>query len=246
MENNTTAIVTGAAKGIGAGIARALGAAGYAVVVNYRSDAEAAAVVVKQITGNGGRAVAVQADVSDKEQVTTLFAAARDAFGTVGVLVNNAAIATFGPLEAITAEDFHHQLGINLLGPILTTQAFTAQADGPASIINVSTAGTSTLPAYAGLYVATKSALNAFTVIAAKELASRNIRVNAMAPGVSDTDGTRSSGFIGSELEAQALTEIPLGRLGVPDDYGPVAVFLASAASRWITGDVLLVSGGQR
>jgi 3-oxoacyl-[acyl-carrier protein] reductase len=245
--NTRTAIVTGAAKGIGAAIARSLAAEGAAVVVNYRSDAAAAERVVREITGKGGRAVAIQADVADADDVRRLFASAREAYGPVDVLVNNAAVFTFAPITAITVDQFHREIDTNLLGTVLTTQALAAQEDlGPASIINVSTAGTFTHPEYAGLYVASKSAVNAFTLIAAKEFGPRGIRVNAIAPGPSDTEGTRAMGYAGSEQEAASVAATPLGRTGTPDDYGPVAAFLASEDARWITGDIMLVSGGLR
>jgi 3-oxoacyl-[acyl-carrier protein] reductase len=245
---NRTALVTGAAKGIGAHLASALAAAGASVVVNYRTDATGAERIVKDIATAGGRAIAVQGDVSRRDDVQALFAAARQAFGPVDVLVNNAGVATFGPLSAVTDEEFHQQVDTNFLGPVLTMQAFAAQEDlGPsASIVNVSTAGTSTHPAYGAVYVGTKSALNSITRIAAKELAPRGIRVNAVAPSASETDGTRASGFIGSPAAEAAITEIPLGRLGTPEDYGPVVTFLASDAARWITGEVLFASGGQQ
>ena len=245
---NRTALVTGAAKGIGAHVASSLATAGAAVVVNYRSDAEGAEHVVEKIVAAGGRAIALQGDVSRRGDVEALFAAARQAYGPVDVLVNNAGVVSFGPLSAMTDEDFHRQTDTNLLGPLLMMQAFAAQEDlGPsASIVNISTAGTSTHPAYASVYVSTKSALNSATRIVAKELAPRGIRVNAVAPSASDTDGTRAMGFIGSPAAEAAIAEIPLGRLGVPEDYGPVVTFLASDAARWITGEVLFASGGQR
>ena len=245
--NTRTAIVTGAAKGIGAGIARALAGAGAAVVVNYRADAEGAERVVRDITAKGGRAVAIRADVADAADVARLFDRTREVFGPVDVLVNNAAVATFAPIGAITAEEFQRQLGTNLFGTILTTQALAGQDDVTAgSIVNVSTAGTFSFPAYTGLYVATKSAVNAFTLVAAKELGPRGIRVNAIAPGPSDTEGTRAMGYAGSAQEAASIAATPLGRTGVPDDYGPVVTFLASDDARWITGEIMLVSGGQR
>ncbi|GLY29031.1 SDR family oxidoreductase [Kineosporia sp. NBRC 101731] len=245
--SNRTALVTGASKGIGARIATELAAAGAAVIVNYRSDESGADRVVKEITENGGRAVAVRADVGRSDEVKALFATARETFGTVDVLVNNAAISEFAPLGAYTDEQYRRHTDTNFWGPMLTMQELIGQTDlGPASIINISTAGTTTLPPYASLYVATKAALDAASVIAAKELGPRGIRVNTVAPSVSDTDGTRSSGFIGSPLADQAVAQIPLGRLGTPDDYGQVVVFLASDAARWITGAHLHVSGGQR
>lgn len=245
---NRTAVVTGASKGIGARIAIELAAAGAAVVVNYRSDQAGAERVVKEIVEAGGRAVAVQADVARGDEVAALFAAANDAFGTVDVLVNNAAIAEFLPLGAFTEEHYRRASDTNFWGPMQTMQAFIAQPGlGPGgAIINVSTAGTTTLPPYAGLYVATKAALDAATVIAAKELGPRGIRVNTIAPSSSDTESTRASGFVGSPLAEQAIGQIPLGRLGQPDDYGQLAVFLASAAAGWITGAHVHVSGGQR
>ncbi|MEV0190668.1 SDR family oxidoreductase [Kitasatospora purpeofusca] len=242
-----TAIVTGASKGLGAGIAKALAEAGAAVVVNYREDAEGAERVVAGITAEGGRAVAVRADVASGEDVRRLFDRAREEFGPVDVLVNNAGVATFAPLSAITPEEFQRQMSTNLLGTILTTQALAAQDDiGSASVVNVSTAGTLTHPVYASLYVASKSAVNAFTVVAAKELGPRGIRVNAIMPGPSDTEGTRAMGFPGSAQEAQAIAGTPLGRTGTPADYGPLVAFLASDDARWITGDVILASGGMR
>ena len=242
-----TALVTGASKGIGARIAIELAAAGASVIVNYRTDQAGAERVVKQITEAGGRALPVGADVARSGDVASLFTTARQAFGPVDVLVNNAGVVEFLPLGAYTEEQYRRTTDTNFWGPMLTMQALVGQSDvGAASIINVSTAGTTTLPAYASLYVATKAALNAATVIAAKELGPRGIRVNAIAPGVSDTEGTRAMGFVGSPLAEQAVTEIPLGRLGRPDDYGPVVVFLASEAARWITGAIVHVSGGQR
>ena len=244
---NRTAIVTGASKGIGAGIARALAADGAALVVNYRSDAAGAERVVGEIRAAGGRALAVQGDVAVRADVDALFAAARDEFGPVDVLVNNAGVATFAPLAAITEADYRRQVDTNFWGAVLTTQALAAQEDiDAASVINVSTGGTLQYPAYGGMYVATKAALEAFTIIAAKELGPLGIRVNGIAPGPSDTEGTRASGFVGSDMEAASVSATPLGRSGRPDDYGPVAAFLASDAARWVTGDVILISGGQR
>ncbi|WP_203899123.1 SDR family NAD(P)-dependent oxidoreductase [Virgisporangium aliadipatigenens] len=245
--HHRTAVVTGAAKGIGAGIATALAAAGAPVVVNYRTDDTAAERVVRNITEAGGRAVAVRADVTRRGEVSALFAAAREAFGPVRVLVNNAGVYTFAPFTDVTEEDYRRQVDTNLWGTLLTMQAMAAQNDiDDGAIINLSTAGTVGHPPYSAMYVATKSAVNSVTLIAAKELAPRGIRVNAIAPSPSDTDGTRAMGFVGSPQADATVAGIPLGRLGTPEDYGPVAVFLASPAARWITGDVLLVSGGQR
>lgn len=217
--NARTAIVTGASKGLGAGIAKALAESGAAVVVNYRGDADGAERVVAGITAKGGRAIAVQADVASSEEVRRLFDRAREVYGPVDVLVNNAAVATFAPLSGITEDEFHREMNTNLLGTILTTQALASQDDiDAASIINVSTAGTVSHPSYASLYVASKSAVNAFTIVAAKELGPRGIRVNAIMPGPSDTEGTRAMGYAGSDQEAQAIATTPLGRTGTPDD----------------------------
>jgi len=241
------AIVTGAAKGIGAGIALALADAGAAVAVNYAHDLVGARNVVAKITANGGRALAVQADVREADQIVRLFDQTRDAFGPVGVLVNNAGAYTFGPLEAITEDEFHRQFDTNVLGPFLTMREFARQpeADG-GSIINISTAGISNNPPATALYTATKSAVTSATLVVAKELAPRGIRVNAIAPGGTDTEGARSAGFIGTDAEAAMVAQIPLGRMGLPEDIGPVAVFLASDDARWITGDVIFASGGHR
>ncbi|BCL25241.1 glucose 1-dehydrogenase [Streptomyces aurantiacus] len=245
--NARTAIVTGASKGLGAGIAKALAGTGAAVVVNYRVDAEGAERVVADITAKGGRAIAVQADVAGGDDVRRLFDRAREVYGPVDVLVNNASVVTFAPLSDITEEEFQREMTTNVLGTILTTQALAAQDDIDAgSIINISTAGTVSHPPYASLYVASKSAVNAFTVITAKELGPRGIRVNAIMPGPSDTEGTRAIGYVGSEQEAQTIAATPLGRTGTPDDYGPLVTFLASDDTRWITGDVILASGGMR
>jgi 3-oxoacyl-[acyl-carrier protein] reductase len=245
--NGRIAIVTGASKGLGAGIAKALAESGAAVVVNYRADAHSAERVVADITAKGGRAIAVQADVASSDDVRRLFERAREVYGPVDVLVNNAGVAVFAPLAGITEDEFQRQIGTNLLGAIQTTQALAAQDDiDAASIINVSTAGTVTHPPYTSLYVASKSAVNAFTIVAAKELGPRGIRVNAIMPGPSDTEGTRAMGFVGSDQEAQMIAATPLGRTGTPGDYGPLVAFLASDDARWITGDVILASGGLR
>jgi 3-oxoacyl-[acyl-carrier protein] reductase len=242
-----TAIVTGAGKGIGAGIAMSLAATGATVVVNYRADGAAAQRVVEKISAAGGRALAVQADVSRTGDVTRLFETARSSFGTVSILVNNAGVYTFAPLAGITEADFHRLYATNVLGPFLTMQAFAAQADADGgAIVNIATVGISSAPPMTALYTSTKAALASATRIAAKELAPRRIRVNAIAPASSDTDGTRALGVIGTPAEAQFVASILLGRLGQPEDVGPVAAFLASDAARFITGEVIFASGGDR
>jgi 3-oxoacyl-[acyl-carrier protein] reductase len=240
------AIVTGGSKGIGAGIAVSLAAAGAAVVVNYAHDAGAAEVVVQKIAADGGRAVAVQADVSQADDVIRLFAETRSAFGPADILVNNAGTYTFAPLAGFSEADYHREFGLNVLGPFLTMQQFAQQpeVDGGA-IINITSSAIGTPQPATALYTASKGAMTAATRVVAQELAGRKIRVNAIAAGPSVTEGTHALGVIGNAAEAAMVSQIPLGRLGLPEDVGPVAVFLASEDARWITGDVLFASGGQ-
>ncbi|MTD52825.1 SDR family NAD(P)-dependent oxidoreductase [Amycolatopsis pithecellobii] len=237
------AIVTGASKGIGAGIARALGAAGATVVVDYSSDEQGAAATVSAITDANGKAIAIQADVSQPGDVTRLFEEA----GPVDILVNNAAAYSLQPFEDITVAEFHRQYEVNVLGTILTSQAFSGQAgDRGGAIINILTAGiTANLPGQA-LYTSTKGALTNLTRVLANELAPRGIRVNAIAPGATDTEGSRAQGLFEKDLTDAVVSRTPLGRIGHPDDIGPVATFLASDDARWVTGDVIFASGGLR
>jgi len=242
-----TAIVTGASKGIGAGIAKALGAAGAAVVVNYATSREGADRVVAEIAGKGGRAIAVQGDVSKADDVRRLFEETKKAFGSVDVLVNNAGVFKFEPLEAVTEEEFHREFNINVLGLILATQE-AAKHFGPAggSVINIGSVASGSTPPMSVVYSATKSAVDAITRVLAKELGPKKIRVNSINPGGVETEGTHRLGIIGSDFEKQMVADTPLGRLGQPEDIAPVAVFLASAASGWMTGETLVASGGLR
>jgi len=244
---NKVAVVTGASKGIGAGIAKGLAAEGASVVVNYASSKEGADRVVAEIVKNGGKAVAVQADVSKSSDVRRLFAETQKAFGTLDVLVNNAGVYDLVPLEEITEEQFHRQFNTNVLGLILTTQeAVKRFGAGGGSIINIgSTISTVTPPATA-VYTATKGAVDAVTHVLAKELGPKKIRVNSINPGVVETEGTHSAGFIGSDFQKQFEAQTPLGRIGQPEDIAPIAVFLASTDSGWLTGETLLASGGLR
>ena len=244
---NKVAVVTGASKGIGAGIAKGLAAEGASVVVNYASSKEGADRVVAEIVKNGGKAVAVQADVSKSADVRRLFAETQKAFGTLDVLVNNAGVYDLVPLDEITEEQFHRQFNTNVLGLILTTQeAVKRFGAGGGSIINIgSTISTVTPPATA-VYTATKGAVDAVTHVLAKELGPKKIRVNSINPGVVETEGTHSAGFIGSDFQKQFEAQTPLGRIGQPEDIAPIAVFLASADSGWLTGETLLASGGLR
>jgi 3-oxoacyl-[acyl-carrier protein] reductase len=244
---NKVAVVTGASKGIGAGIAKGLAAEGAAVVVNYGSSKEGADRVVAEITGMGGKAVAVQGDVSNASDVQRLFAETRKAFGKLDVLVNNAGIYQFAPLGEITEEQFHRQFNTNVLGIILATQE-AAKMFGPegGSIINIGSTASQLTPPTTAVYTATKGAVDAVTHVLAKELGPRKIRVNSINPGMVETEGVHTSGIIGSEFQKQLETQTPLGRIAQPDDIAPIAVFLASADSGWLTGEILLASGGLR
>jgi 3-oxoacyl-[acyl-carrier protein] reductase len=241
------AIVTGASKGIGAGIAKGLGAAGAAVVVNYASAKEGADRVVAEIKSKGGKALAVQGDVSKAADVKRLFEETKKSFGSLDVLVNNAGVFEFGPLEAVTEAEFHREFNTNVLGPLLTIQE-ALKHFGPrgGSVINISSvAGANPVPNSA-VYSATKGAVDSITRGLAKELGSRNIRVNAIAPGGVETEGTHRIGVIGSDFEKQIVAETPLGRFGQPEDISRIAVFLASDDSGWLTGERITASGGYR
>jgi 3-oxoacyl-[acyl-carrier protein] reductase len=239
------AIVTGASKGIGASIATALGAAGASVVVNYSSSRDGAERAVAEITRKGGKAVAVQGDVSKSADVLRLFAETKRVFGTLDILVNNAGVFQFEPLEAVTEDEFHREFNTNVLGPLLLIQEslkhFSAVGG---NVINISSVVSDNPPPNSVVYAATKGALDTITKVLSKEFGARNIRVNTIAPGGVDTEGTRSIGIIGSQFEAQMVAGTPLGRIGQPEDIARVAVFLASDESAWITGEKLAVAGG--
>ncbi len=241
------AIVTGASKGIGAGIAKALGAEGAAVVVNYASSKEGADRVVDAIVSEGGKAIAVQGDVSQAADVQRLFEEAHERFGEIDVLVNNAAVYQFDPLEAITEDEFHRQFNTNVLGSILTIQE-AVKHFGPSggSVINVSSVASTRHMPSSTVYSATKGALDSLTGVLANELGGRRIRINSIAPGVIETEGTHTAGIMGSELESLAVANTPLGRYGQPDDIARVAVFLASDDAGWLTGERITASGGFR
>jgi 3-oxoacyl-[acyl-carrier protein] reductase len=241
------AVVTGASKGIGAAIAKAFAAQGASVVVNYASSKAGADAVVAEIKSAGGKAVAVHGSVAKEAEVKRLFVEAHEAFGRLDILVNNAGVYQFGALEEVTEAEFHRQFDTNVLGPILATREAVKlfPAEG-GSVINISSiASEKGLPG-ATIYGATKGALDQVTRIHAIELAPKKIRVNTIAPGGVETEGTHTAGIIGSDMEAQMIAGTPLGRLGLPDDIADVAVFLASDASRWITGDRIRVAGGFR
>jgi len=244
---NKVAIVTGASKGIGAGIAKSLAAEGAAVVVNYASSKEGADRVVAEITGNGGKAVAVQGDVSNASDVQRLFAETKRAFGKLDVLVNNAGVYQFAALGEITEEQFHRLFNTNVLGLILASQE-AAKLFGPegGSIINIGSTASRLTPPMTAVYTATKGAVDAVTHVLAKELGPKKIRVNSINPGMVETEGVHTSGIIGSDFQKQMEAQTPLGRIAQPDDIAPIAVFLAAADSGWLTGEILLASGGLR
>ena len=243
--NGKVAIVTGASKGIGAAIAKGLAAAGAAVVVNYASSREGADRVVAEIARAGGRAIAVAADVSKAGDVQRLFDATKKAFGALDVLVNNAGIYRFAPIEEVTEEEFHRQFNTNVLGVLLTSrEAMKHFGSDGGSVINISSIASTSPTPTAVVYSATKGAVDAITRVLAKELGPKNIRVNAINPGGVETEGVHSMGVIGSDFEKQMVARTPLGRLGQPDDIASVAVFLASAASGWMTGETIAVGGG--
>ncbi len=241
------AIVTGASKGIGAAIAEHLAAAGAAVVVNYAKSVGAADAVAERIKQAGGNAVAVQADVSRPGDIARLFAETQKAFGRLDILVNNAGIYEFAPLEAVTPEHFHKQFDLNVLGLVLVTQE-AVKHFGPAggSIINISSLAARSAPPNTSVYSATKAAVNAITLALAQELGSRKIRVNAINPGMIETEGVHAAGLAGSDFQRGVEAQSPLGRVGQPPEIGPAAVFLASADSDYMTGENLYIAGGLR
>jgi 3-oxoacyl-[acyl-carrier protein] reductase len=244
---NKVAIVTGASKGIGAGIAKGLAAAGASVVVNYASSREGAERVVAEITDKGGKAIAVQGDVSKIADVQRLFAETKQAFGPLDTLVNNAGVFQAGPLEAVTEDEFHREFNTNVLGTILTIQeALKHFGSEGGSVINIGSFVGANPPPMAVIYTATKGAVDTVTRGLAKELASRKIRVNSINPGSTETEGTHTGGFIGSDFEKQMIAQTPLGRLGQPEDIARVAVFLASEDAAWLTGETIVASGGLR
>jgi len=241
------AVVTGASKGIGASIAQHLAAEGASVVVNYASSKAGADAVVKGITANGGKAIAIQADVSKIEDIQRLFAETKSAYGKLDILVNNAGIYEFAPLAGVTPDPFHRQFNLNVLGLLLTTQEAVKLIDGNGgSIINISSiVGRMPVPT-GSVYSATKAAVDAITVALAGELGARKIRVNSLNPGMVETEGFHTAGLDQSEFRKTVESQTPLGRIAQPEDIARAAVFFASDDAGWVTGQTLLVSGGQR
>lgn len=244
--NGKVAVVTGASKGIGAAIAKALAREGAAVVVNYASSKAAADNVVEAIVAQGGKAIAVQADVSKAAEAHTLVEAAIAQFGRLDVLVNNSGIYEFASIEELTEAHYRRQFDVNVLGVLLATQAASPHLGDGASIVNISSAITHVNTPNAAAYAGTKGAVNAISGVLANELAPRNIRVNVVSPGFVVTEGTHSAGIVGSDMEAGLIAQTPLARAGQPEDIADVVAFLASDDARWLTGEVITASGGIR
>ncbi len=245
--NNKVAVVTGASKGIGAGIAKALGDAGASVVVNYASSKEGADRIVEEIVKAGGKASAVKGDVSKASDVERLFAEAKKLYGRLDILVNNAAIYEFAPLEQVTEEQFHRHFNINVLGVLLASRE-AVKYFGPegGNIVNISSTASRVTPPASAVYSGTKGAVDAITGVLAKELGPRGIRVNSINPGPVETEGFQAAGVGESDFIKQAVAQTPLGRIAQAADIAPIAVFLASQDSGWLTGETLLASGGLR
>ena len=239
------AVVTGASKGLGAGIAKALAAEGASVVVNYSSSKEGADRVVQEITAKGGKAIVVQGDVSKQADITRIFAETKKAYGKLNILVNNAGVYEFAPLEGTTEELFHRHFNLNVLGLLLTTKE-AVKLIGPegGSIINISSGVSTLLPPNTSIYAATKASVDAITGILAKELGPRKIRVNSINPGMIETEGVHAQGLAEGDLRKFVETQSPLGRIGQPDDISPTAVYLASSDSKYMTGETVRVTGG--
>jgi 3-oxoacyl-[acyl-carrier protein] reductase len=241
------AVVTGASKGIGAGIAKALGAEGASVVVNYSSDKAGADKTVAAIAKAGGKAIAVGASIAKSAEIDKLFAETKKAFGKLDILVNNAGVYSFAPLEAVTEEEINRIYSTNVTGLLLTTKAAVAHfpAEG-GSVINIGSVVSEITPPNSSVYSSTKGAVDVITRVLAKELGPKNIRVNAVNPGLTATEGAKTGGVLGSDFETNEVAKTPLGRIGTPNDIADVVTFIASDDARWVTGSLLQAGGGLR
>jgi 3-oxoacyl-[acyl-carrier protein] reductase len=239
------AVVTGASKGMGAAIAKALAKQGAAVVVNYASSRSGAEAVVEAITSSGGKAIAVHGDVSKASDAESLIEAAVKEFGGLDTLVNNSGVVEFAAIGDITEEHYRRLFDINVLGMLLTIKAASKSLKDGGSIINISSVVVKVHPPMNAVYTATKGAVNALTGVVANELAPRKIRANVVSPGFTITDGTRAAGIVGTAMEAAMVAQTPLGRAGQPEDIADVVAFLASDDARWVTGQEINVSGGR-
>jgi len=240
------AVVTGASKGIGAAIAKALAHEGASVVVNYASSKDGADKVVDEINSNGGKAVAVGGDVTRQADANSIIDAAIKNYGKLDIVVNNSGVYEFAPVEEITEEQFHRMFNVNVLGLLLITQAAIKHLGEGSSIINIGSGVTRVTPPNSAVYTGTKGAVDAITGVFSREFGAKKIRVNSINPGMVETEGTHTAGFIGSEFQTALVGQTPLGRIGQPDDIANVAVFLASDDSAWLTGEQLLATGGLR
>ena len=243
--SNQVAVVTGASKGIGAAISKALAAEGASVVVNYSSSKQGADRVVQEIVSKGGKAIAVQADVSKQADIARLFAETKKAYGKLNILVNNAGVYEFAPLDGVTEDHFQRHFSLNVLGLLLTTKE-AVKLIGPegGSIINVGSGVSTILPPNSSVYTATKASVDAITGVLAKELGPRKIRVNSINPGMIETEGVHAAGFADGDFRKWVESQSPLARIGQPDDIAPTAVYLASSDSKYLTGEVVRVTGG--
>jgi 3-oxoacyl-[acyl-carrier protein] reductase len=240
------AVVTGASKGIGAAIAKSLAAEGASVVVNYASSKSGAKTVVDSITAAGGKAVAVGGDVSKASEARGIIDAAIKNYGRLDILVNNSGVYEFSPIEGVTEDQFHRMFNINVLGLLLTTQAAIKHIGAGGSIINVGSVVSRVTPPDSSVYTGTKGAVDAITGVLARELGPKKIRVNTINPGMVETEGVQSAGFLGTDFEKSLVAQTPLGRIGQPGDIASIAVFLASEDSGWLTGEQILAGGGLR
>ncbi len=240
------ALVTGASKGIGAAIAKSLAAAGAAVAVNYASSQAGAEAVVAAITASGGRAIAVGGDVSKEADAQKIIEETVKAFGGLDILVNNSGVYEFGAIEEVTPQNFHRMFDINVLGLLLTTKAAVKHLREGGSIINIGSLVSRITPPGSSVYTATKGAVAALTGVLSRELGARKIRVNAVSPGLVETEGTHAAGFVESDFAKNAIAQTPLGRIGRPDDIATATTFLASDDAGWLTGQEIFASGGMR